>query len=207
MIRTVLFDLGNVLVNFSHDQMCDQIGNVCDRPGDDVREFLFDGDLQGQFERGEISQDEFHEKFTNWANRPIDADELFEAASDIFVSNDGIDRILAEIKAQGIRLVLLSNTSVAHFEFVMQRFDVLQEFDDYVVSYRVGALKPDPAIFEAALAAIECEAGESFYTDDIEENIEAGRGHGLQAEVFRGADTLIQQLKQRGLALRMADRS
>ena len=97
--------------------------------------------------------------------------------------------------------MLLSNTSAFHFEFIQRRWDVLQRFDEFVVSYRVGAIKPEPAIFEAALRAIRCAPQECFYTDDIPAYVEMARSYGLQAEVFTGADELVRQLAARRVQL------
>ena len=62
-----------------------------------------------------------------------------------------------------------------------------------------GAIKPEPAIFEAALAAVRCRPAEAFYTDDIAAYVEAGRSHGLDAEVFTTATALRAHLAVRGI--------
>ncbi len=56
MIRTVLFDLGNVIVHFSHEVMCEQIGAVLDRSGPDARRLLIDSGLMWDFERGRVTE-------------------------------------------------------------------------------------------------------------------------------------------------------
>ena len=63
-------------------------------------------------------------------------------------------------------------------------------------------MKPDPRIYEAALDAIACAPGECFYTDDIVENVEHGRGFGLQAEVFIDTQSFLSHLERRNLVLR-----
>ncbi len=199
MIRTFLFDMGNVLVHFSHERMCAQMGGVCDSTADEVRELLFESNLQYDFERGHISDGEFHRRFEDTVGHSIDFDDLRHAGSDIFELNDSIVPVLNILKSRGHRLVLLSNTSSAHFEFVQRRFNVLQKFDDFVNSFEVGAVKPEAAIFEAALHAIGCEPHECFYTDDIAEYVETGRSYGLQAEVFTDTASLIEQLERRGI--------
>ena len=124
------------------------------------------------------------------------------AVSNIFRPNESIVPVLDQLKAAGLRLVLLSNTNVAHISFIKKRFDVLTRFDDCVLSYQVGAMKPDPPIYEVALQAIQCDPRECFYTDDIVENVERARGFGLQAEVFIDTQTLITHLTQRNVLLR-----
>lgn len=202
MIRTVVFDMGNVLVRFSHERMCEQMGRLCGRTGREVRSLLIDSGLQWEFERGRVDEAGFHRRFEEAAGRRVSLDELRHAASDIFEPNDGVGEIVLGLKAAGYRLVLLSNTSVAHYEFIRSRWPMLEPFDELVLSYEVGAIKPEPEIFEAALAAIRCRPEEAFYTDDIPAYVEAGRRHGLDAEVFTTAEGLRAHLAIRGVELK-----
>lgn len=200
MIHTCLFDLGNVVLFFSHEQMCAQIGAVCGRSAADIRDILFDAGLERAFERGDVSEQQFHLRLQEAVGREVDVEALKQAGSDIFRLNAAMVPVLKTLKARGTRLVLLSNTSVTHFDYVRRRFDVVEIFDAYVLSCEVGAVKPEPAIFEAALDAIQCAPTECFYTDDIAEYVETARGYGLQAEVFVDVPTLIEQLRLRGIA-------
>lgn len=200
-IRTCLFDMGNVLVHFCHERMCRQMGALCGRTGEEIRRLVLDSGVQWDFERGRHTEDEFHRTFQQAVQQTIPLETLRHAASDIFTLNEPIVPVLDGLKARGIRLVLLSNTSAFHFEFVQRRWDVLQRFDDFVVSYKVGAIKPEPAIFEAALQAIHCRPHECFYTDDIPAYIEMARRFGLQAEVFTDVPSLRAQLAERSVVL------
>lgn len=199
MIRTFLFDMGNVLVHFSHEKMCAQMGALCDKSAAEVRELLFDTGLQADFERGRHSEQELHRLFEEAVGQEVDFEALKVAGSDIFQLNEPMPGILDALKEQGYRLVLLSNTSVSHFDWVWENFNVLQKFDDHVTSYGAGAVKPESPIFEAALGKIECEPSECFYTDDIAEYIQTARAYGLQAEVFTDAEALVGQLSQRSI--------
>ena len=201
MIRTCVFDLGNVLLHFSQDQLYSQVGAVCGRSAGEIHGALFESGLQESLERGLISEQHFHQEFQRLLNREVNFDEFRLAASDIFYLNAPIVPVLDALKAGRVRLVLLSNTSSTHFEFIHGKFDVLQRFDDCVVSFRVGAMKPEAAIFEATLQAARCEPAECFYTDDIAEYVVRGRSFGMQAEVFTDVATLKGHLTQRGVCL------
>lgn len=201
MIDTFLFDMGNVLVHFSHPLMCQQIAEVCGGSTDEVRQLLFDQQWQMELERGELTESEFHQRLERHFRRPIDFPKLIWAASDIFSLNASIVPVLQALKRQSKRLVLLSNTSQSHIEFVRQQYDFLSVFDDLVLSCEVGAMKPQPEIFQAALRKIECPPERCFYTDDIAPYIETARTFGLQAEVFTTTESLVQQLALRGFDL------
>ena len=201
MIRTVVFDMGNVLVQFSHERMCQQIGRLCGRTGGDIANVLFQSGLQWDFERGRIDEAAFHRSFEEAVQTAVPLEQLRHAASDIFTPTEGIREIVLALKRAQYRLVLLSNTSIAHYEFIRSRWDLLDPFDELVLSYQVGAIKPEPAIFEAAIKAIRCRREEAFYTDDMPAYVEVGRSHGLDAEVFTSAAELRRHLAVRGVQL------
>ncbi len=201
MIRTFLFDMGNVLVHFCHDRMCSQIGELCGKTGPEIRSVLIESELQFKFERGWLSEDEFQAVLQRLVGATFDRDELYRAGSDIFELNASIVPVLKALRGAGYRLVLLSNTSEPHVRFVREFYDVLEHFDDFVLSYEVGAVKPDAAIFEAALEKIQCPPEECFYTDDIPEYVEAARKHGLRAEVFTDTQGLLAHLETHGVQL------
>lgn len=194
MLRTILFDLGNVLVHFSHEQMCRQIGELAGREPDDVRRQLFDSGLLRELECGRLTEDEFRDRLEAALRTRMPLPELRQAASDIFTLNAPLRPMLDDLKRRGLRLVLLSNTSRTHFDWVRANFDVMQPFDELVLSFEVGAVKPEEAIFRRALEAIRCRPEECLYTDDIAAYVERGREFGLRGEVFTTAERLWEKI-------------
>ena len=97
------------------------------------------------------------------------------------------------------RLLVLSNTNAIHFEMVWEAYPILRHFDHLILSHQVKAMKPEPAIFAAAIAAADAEPGECFFTDDIAAYVEAARQAGLQAEQFLGYEKLLTDLRSRGV--------
>lgn len=200
-IKTCLFDMGNVLVHFSHSKMCQNIAAVCDAPEADVKTLLIDSGLQWQIERGEITEQQFHAAFEQHLGKSVDFAGLKHAAADIFWLNESIVPLLQELKALKLRLVLLSNTSITHLNFIQDNFQVLGFFDDFTTSFEAGALKPDAKIYENALARANCEPQECFYTDDIEEYVLKAASFGINAEVYTQTDKTRQALQSLGVAV------
>ncbi len=196
-IKTCLFDMGNVLLYFSHDTMCRNAAAVSGASEDRVRDVLLNSGLQWQLERGEISEREFHEGFERQLEATVEFDALKYAVGDIFRLNQSIVPLLAELKQLGLRLVLLSNTSITHLQFIQDNFDVLNAFDALTTSYQAGVLKPESKIYEDALSKADCAPHECFYTDDIEEYVTAARNFGINAEVYSDTSktrTVLQAL-------------
>lgn len=198
-IRTCFFDMGNVLVFFSHEKMVRNIAELCGWSEAQTKTFLLDEGRQWKLERGDITEEQFHEDFCQAAGRLIDMDALRLAAADIFWLNESIVPVLQHLKSAGRRLVLLSNTSVTHLRFIEQRFNVLDLMDDRVTSFEAGAMKPEDRIFEVALSKANCPPENCFYTDDIQPYVDKGSSFGINARLFTNTDSLKQHLSELGL--------
>ncbi|HEY1015772.1 MAG TPA: HAD-IA family hydrolase [Herpetosiphonaceae bacterium] len=74
-----------------------------------------------------------------------------------------------------------------------------REFDQIVNSSAVGACKPDPALFHAALAQIGVAAAEALFVDDTPGHVAAAERLGLRGHVFAGSDGLRSALAGLGL--------
>ena len=196
VIQTCFFDMGNVLVHFSHEKMCRNIARLCDWNDADAKKFLFDEGREWQMERGGMTEEQFHEDVCRAIGRSIDINELRHAAADIFWLNESIVPVLFRLKTAGKRLVLLSNTSVTHLQFIERNFNVLELMDDRVTSFEAGALKPEPQIYELALSKAQCEPGECFYTDDIEAYVRQGETFGIHSRVYSTTDRLLAALSE-----------
>ena len=82
---------------------------------------------------------------------------------------------------------------------LQERYELFGYFDDFVLSYEVGALKPDATIYRTAIERAECRPEECFFTDDIAINVDAARMNGMDAIQFQSAAQLEEELRARGL--------
>ncbi|MGC1877905.1 MAG: HAD family phosphatase [Rhabdochlamydiaceae bacterium] len=197
MKRTIFFDLGNVLVFFDHQKMYAQVATYCDLDLNLVEtEMQRHGNL---YERGDVDSKGVYEEFCRLSQKKLHFDTLMAAMGDIFKPNDPVIAIALELKKNGHRLFLLSNTCDAHFVFASSQFPFLKYFDGYVLSYEVGALKPEKKIYEKALEIAGCEKKDCFYTDDILDYIETARSIGIDAEQYKTPHDLTHHLNARKL--------
>ena len=95
--------------------------------------------------------------------------------------------------------LLTQNTNPIHFSMLKARYPVFGYFDDFVLSYQVGALKPDAEIYRKAIQRAGCRPDECFFTDDIAINVDAARENGMDAVQFLSAAQLEEELKTRGV--------
>jgi putative hydrolase of the HAD superfamily len=97
--------------------------------------------------------------------------------------------VLRELRAAGVRLVVVSNWDCA-LPGWLAAAGLLELVDGVVTSAEVGAAKPDPAIFSMGLQLAAVTAGEAIHVgDSLEQDVEGARGAGIRPVlVARGQD-------------------
>jgi putative hydrolase of the HAD superfamily len=156
-------------------------------------------DLVPRFERGELPPEAFVQQFSRLLELDLDYPRFCEIWSSIFLPETLIADETLERLHRRHRLLALSNTNAIHFEMVRERYPSLRHFDAFVVSYEVGALKPDPRMYRAALERAGAPPQQCFYTDDVAAYVEAARQFGIDAVQFESASQIERELRARGV--------
>ncbi len=199
MTKALLFDLGDVIVGLDFDRAYRRVAGLRGGPVDGVPALIREANLADPYERGEISSAQFHREFCGAVGLDLSYGEFRDLWEDMFQPELLVpESFFASVQGKH-RLVLLSNTNEIHFEAIRQRYPVLDRFDDFVLSYRVGAMKPSPAIYREAVRTAGCLPQECFFTDDKAENIAGAMRAGLDAVLFEGWLKLGEDLRQRGV--------
>jgi len=201
MIKTVIFDLGGVIVPLDFAAGYKQLEGRCPFTAEEIPERIWATDTVVRFESGKLSPEDFHNELCGVIQLDASFEEFKQLWCAIFPSHalfphEWIERIRRER-----RVLLLSNTNAIHFELIQQRYPHLAHFDHYVLSHEVGAMKPNPAIYDEAIARADCAASECFFTDDVMPYVEGARRAGIDAEQFLGADKLKTDLAVRGIVV------
>ena len=116
----------------------------------------------------------------------IAPDEWRDLLCSVFTGEvPGMKEMLSELKTDFF-LVALTNTIEVHWAFLLRTYEILNFLDGYIVSYKEGVAKPDPAIYQAVLDRYCDGRLPYFHTDDTPEYVEAARRVGWRSEVFRG---------------------
>lgn len=91
--------------------------------------------------------------------------------------------LIADLKAAGYKLYVLSNMSLEFIEF-LRKTDVYKYFDGEVVSCEEHVVKPNAEIYRCLVARYDLEVGETLFVDDRKENVETARREGWQGFNF-----------------------
>ncbi len=151
------------------------------------------------WQEARMSPPEWHRHITNRLAISLPFEEFCAVCNRALHPETILDNSLfADLRAR-CRLALLSNTDPLHADYMDAHFTFGRYFAARIYSCRIGASKPSPAIYQAALAALDLPAHETLYIDDIAEFVEAARALGLAAIQFHNPADLMAQLVARGL--------
>lgn len=183
-IDAFLFDLGRVLLDFSHEQMMERMAVVTGIAPSMLRHHLLEERLLHKLESGQISDGSFLTILRASATKPFIEQDLRIAMADIFTPIAETVDLLPQLIAAGKRLVLVSNTSAIHFDHELQVRPWLSSFHAYILSYQIGHMKPAAEFYTAALAAARTSPERCLFVDDIAENIAGAKKAGFQTHHF-----------------------
>lgn len=200
MIKALIFDLGKVIIPFDLARGFAALSPHCSLPPEEIPQRISSTGLVPRFEVGQLSPEDFAQQLSAALGLDVDYAKFRELWSSIFLPEPLIPEQLLAALRRRYRMLVLSNTDAIHFPMVLERYPLLRHFDDYILSYQVGAAKPAARIYEAAVARAGCPAAECLFIDDIPLYVDAARQAGLQALRFSSAPQLESDLKARGLA-------
>jgi glucose-1-phosphatase len=174
-------------------------------PAGALRPHLF-GPLEAEFDLGRITATAFFRAAERAAGILRISDDIWIPAwRDIFTPAPAALSALGRLEPDVVP-VLISNTNALHWEGVLR---VVPELPRLVpltaLSFEVGAAKPDPAHFRAALARAVARSEDALYADDRPELVDVARTLGIDGFVVTDPDLLESELLNRGFLVRSSD--
>lgn len=181
---TFLFDIGHVLLDLDFESSLARL-----LPAGAGREQLaILLDKRDEFEAGAIAPD----AYIAWALRELGSDataeEFRHAWRHIFTPIEPMWDTVRALSAAGHRLILFSNTNAIHCPWIFEEYPDFELFPEAVLSYRVGAVKPQPPIYQHAIDTYGLDPTRTLYLDDLPANIAGGRAFGFRCHQYDLAD-------------------
>ncbi len=199
-INTIIFDLGNVLINWDPNHL--------------YKKIFSDDEERAHFLNNICTSD--------W-NVQQDAGRTLKEATELLVSQhpdykneieafygrwtemiggaiQGTVDILNQLKAENkVRLYALTNWSAETFPYALENFDFLQIFEGILVSGDEKLIKPDIRIYELMVSRYDIDPTKAMFIDDSEKNIKGSELIGIHGHHFTQPEKLRAELVDLGL--------
>ena len=186
MIKNIICDMGNVLLQYDPG-VC--LHHFVEQEEDRalIRRELFEGPEWVEGDLGHITDEE---RFDGVSRRvPERLHGELKACTEqwhmCMRPVAGAKEFCGYAKEQGYRLFVLSNASSSFYQY-FQRFAPLDYFDGIVVSCDIHMIKPDVRIYQYLLDKYQLTPEESFFIDDMPENVAGAQKAGIRGAIFHG---------------------
>lgn len=199
MIKTFIFDLGNVIVAFDHNKIVEKMQCICEHTSDEIFSKAIASEIVRDYNLGKITSEEFIDLVNGELKLEMNFEDFNRTWNCTFASEPIIPERIIEKLSENYRLIILSDTNEMHFDFIKENYPILDYFDDFVLSHKVGALKPSTEIFQIVTEKAGCLPEECVFIDDLKINVEGARSFGIDSILFESAERLEAELKSRDL--------
>lgn len=196
MVQNIVFDIGGVLADFRLKEFLAEKGF----DGTMIRRILKASVMTpfwGQFERGEITEEETLQGFVR--TDPEIESELrlvYSSVTGMLTSRDYAIPLVQGLKKVGFRVYFLSNYSRKAYNECGESLAFMPYMDGGLVSFKVGKTKPDREMYQMFLEEYGLRAEDCVFVDDTVENVEAARQIGFEGIVFTSYDELLTELEK-----------
>lgn len=199
MIRTIIFDIGNVLAGFDWQNFYKSFGYDEETTKRLGRATVGSEDWK-EYDRGCVSDARMVELFVE--NDPEIEKELRHVLTDfkgLITRYDYAIPWVKRLKQKGYQVLVLSNFSKKALQECWDAMDFLPYTDGGILSYKDKLIKPMPEIYSLLMERYHLKAEECVFLDDTPVNVEGAQKAGMQGIVFENRQQAEEALRQLGV--------
>lgn len=200
-IKNIIFDFGGVVFNIDESRTFNAFAKLFNCSIETILSNFTGGDgLFEQFERGELTSEQFISAIQSKVPYHVSREQILEAWNAVLIGYPEEHIPLLQQLGKKYRIFLLSNTNELHTrEFLKiakkQHLPIESNhnlFEKVWYSNEIGMRKPDPKIFEFALSQAGLKADETFFVDDLQKNIDAAASVGIHVQKITPEKGIVQ---------------
>lgn len=197
MIKNIVFDMGNVLVKYDADRVCEHF--IADQAvRDRIKTAVFVSPEWVLLDMGVIDEDRALEQMVS----RLSSEEEKEAARQCFFHwheynmwpAEGMEDLIKDLKGKGYGIYLCSNASVRLLSCYKAVIPGIDLFDGILFSAPEKCMKPQKEIYERLFERFSLKPEECFFIDDLELNIEGAAACGMKGYCYETGN--LEKLKK-----------
>ncbi|PKD20251.1 haloacid dehalogenase [Salegentibacter salinarum] len=179
MIKTIIFDFGDVFVNLDKPAIMREMNKY---EIEKLSENLLD--INQQYEKGLISSEKFVKSYQS-EHSHLQKEHFKNSWNAILVDFPEYRyQFLKKLSEEkNYLLILLSNTNEIHIDWIKKNVSFFEDFkacfDAFYLSHEINFRKPDAEIYEFVLEKHDLKPQECLFIDDTRENTDAAEDLGI----------------------------
>ncbi|WAH50997.1 glucose-1-phosphatase [Pseudescherichia vulneris] len=187
-----IFDLGNVIVDIDFNRVLGAWSDLSRVPLATLKQSFTMGEAFHRHERGELSDEDFAQALCQEMSLPLSYEQFSHGWQAVFVGlRPEVIDIMHKLRAQGHRVVVLSNTNRLHTTFWPEQYPEIRAAADKIyLSQEMGMRKPEARIYQALLQEEGFSAEDAVFFDDNADNIEGANQLGITSILVTGKETI-----------------
>ena len=186
MLRNVIFDIGNVLMDFRWQEYMRALFDDDEPTIDSVNQAIWRHGTWASMDAGTDSAVAIEQAVNLVPTHEPEIRKAFAHAGQAMHKQRYAIPWIKELKQMGKRVFFLSNYSAFSIAANQDVLDFLPYMDGGVFSFQVRTVKPEPKIYLLLCEKYGLKAEESLFTDDMPANIETARKLGFHTVLFEG---------------------
>jgi putative hydrolase of the HAD superfamily len=197
-IKAVVFDFGKVISFPPAETVMEELASIAGLDAKTMDALLWPP--RDEYDRGTINGLEYYRTLLAGGGIVLDEPAL-KRMLQIDLNgwthiNPGTVQLMKDIKVAGLKLGILSNIPHDFLALARGTLPVVSLPDVNIFSCETGFIKPEPAIYEALIAALGCKPAEIVFFDDVEKNVAGAREMGINAFIWKDPETARITVKE-----------
>lgn len=187
MIKNIVFDMGNTLIDFDRVYFLDCFG-VEENDKELLMKEVYMSNEWAMMDAGTLDETDMFSIISKRIPERLNdkAYQLVFNWDKVIKPIQEVCDLVKQLKTRGYKIYLLSNASRRCLNEYFKTFEFSKYFDGEVVSAFVGHVKPERQIYEILVNKYDLKADECVFIDDLDANVESAIEFGMKAIVYRG---------------------
>lgn len=196
---TIVFDLGGV---YFSDGTKHAIKTLSTQYGVDASALseVLNGEIGSRWRTGNLDAHGFWSEARQRLDLPLTDEGLSLLWFEGYVPIPGTKSVVMGLRQAGYEVLYLSDNVPERVAFLEHRYQFLQHFTTGLFSFEAGCRKPDPRLYQRALALASNPPPDCIYIDDIERFLAPAAQLGAVTIHFRSPEQLLESLSAHGVA-------
>ena len=194
LIKAVVFDFGGVYFTYSRERRLKAFKKL--KKPEKLLDIAWEKYID-DYNRGKLSEAEFWKKFKGVLEIEVSNKKLREITLSIFKPIKCVHKIVKELRKKFKVGLLTDQTN--WLDILDKKYGIYKNFDEIVISCRIGAIKPEKKMYLAMLKKLKVKPSEVVFVDDDMINVKAAEKLGMKVILFKNCSQLRRELKRLGV--------